>query len=215
MLKLQRGLGTTPAAEPPEGRGVQVIEAGDIVFSVSPAGPGKLPRPYAYAARTVGLVRPSGPRVLILGLGLGGVAAEMLRLNPSATLVGVDIAQSSIDWVRAHPIDGLDVVHADALDYLESCGSFDLIFDDCFVLVGEDAVRPKALRGVPAVAAQRLRSGGVYVQNTIRAAGGRETPEISAVFRYRRERAFRDWENVLVVASTRPLDEDRWKRFKR
>lgn len=209
MLKLQR---TAPSRD---ADGVQVIEAGDIVFSVSPAGPGRLPRPYAYAARSAGLVAKRDPRVLILGLGLGGVAAEMLRLTPGASVVGVDVAQSAIDYVRSHPIVGLDVEQVDALDYLSDCHTFDVILDDCFVLVGEDAVRPDALRDVPAAAELRLRPGGVYVQNTIRATGGRDAPEISEVFRYRQERGFRDWENVLVAASERPLDEACWKRFKR
>lgn len=211
MLKLQR---SEPAAAV-DVQGVQVIEAGDVVFSVSAAGPGKLPRPYAYAARTAALVPKDRPRVLILGLGLGGVAAEMLRLTPGATVVGVDIAQTSIDYVRAHPIAGLEVVQADALEYLADCDTFDVILDDCFVLVGDDAVRPEALLGVPTLAKKRLRRGGVYVQNTIRATGGRDAPEISEVFRYRQERGFRDWENVLVAASQRPLDEACWKKFKR
>ena len=197
-------------------RGVQVIETGDVVFSVSATGPGRLPRPYAYAARCGWLVEAPAPQILLLGLGLGGIAAELVRLSPQCEVVGVELAASSVDYVRRNPIARVEVVHSDALEYLRRTRRrFDVVLDDCFCLVGEDAVRPRALAPLAGMARSRLVAGGVYVQNTIRDECGVAAPEIDEHFGHRSERAFREWENILVVGSVSPLDTACWRRFRR
>ncbi len=196
--------------------GVQLIEAGDVVFTVSAAGPGELPRPYDYAARCGWLVAAEAPRVLILGLGLGGIAAEMVRRSPGARITGVELDPSSVRWVRRNPIPGVEVVQSEARDYLRrSRVRFDVILDDCFCLVAEDAIRPPDLAEIAGLARRRLAPDGVYVQNTIRDEGGDCALEVDHVFPHRYERGFKEWENVLVVGAPAPLAPERWARFRR
>ena len=110
--------------------------------------------------------------LLVLGLG-GGSAARMLRaLAPRARIVGVERDPAVLSAARRRlglAALGLEVVQADARDYLASLrGRFDLIVEDLFVGRGRAVHKPDWLAGAAlARLADRLAPGGLLVSNAL------------------------------------------------
>ncbi len=111
-------------------------------------------------------------KVLILGLG-GGSAARLARaLAPRAQIVGVEFDAMVVRVARRRfGLDALrvEVVIGDALHFLaQSRARFDLVIDDVFVGRGRRVHKPSWLPDPGlALAARRLRPGGVLVSNSI------------------------------------------------
>lgn len=126
----------------------------------------------AIAAPILALPAARRRRVLLLGLG-GGSAARIVRaIEPRCEIVGVELDADVIaEARRSFDLDslGVDWVHADALDFLERDDRrYDLVLEDVFVGFGDDVHKPDWLpRPGHALAAQRLRAGGLLVSNTL------------------------------------------------
>jgi len=159
----------------------------------------------ALAAPLLLLPRSRRDRVLILGLG-GGSAARVARaLAPKARITGVEIDAEVVRAARSwFDLDGLgiEVVKGDARRYLERTRRrFDVILDDVFVGDRRNVRKPDWLPDPGlALAADRLRPGGILVSNAI--------DEANAVARQMR-RLFsntllidiEDYENRVVVGA--------------
>lgn len=186
-----------------------MVERGDVCFTCTPASQAEPPRPFVVAARTVLLVEPSDPAVLILGYGLGMLGALVARLRPAAKLWGVERSPRLVRRARPYLPPGAELICDDALAFLRRTRMrFDVILDDCFVLRGNDAVRPAELRRHAELVRCRLREGGLYVRNVLpegSLGSDPQTADIRACFRCTRLRRFREWDNVLALASGRTL----------
>ena len=145
-------------------------------------------------------------RVLILGLGGGSAARALRALAPEATIVGVEsdrrVIKAARRWLDLDAL-GLEIVHGDALAFLErDRRRFDLVLEDVFLAAEGSAWKPEWLPepGL-SMAVARLSRGGVLVSNTI--------DETAAWVRaYRRlfgrvlTLRLRDYENGIVVGGT-------------
>ena len=115
--------------------------------------------------------------VLILGLGGGSVARLARALAPDARIVGVEIdaevVRAARRWFDLDAID-VEVVLRDAHDYLRRCRRrFDAVIEDVFVGRGRAVRKPPWLPSPGlALAASRVRRGGVLVSNALDEAGG-------------------------------------------
>jgi spermidine synthase len=194
-----------------------VVERGDLCFTCSPDRRRAAPRPFVVTARTVLLVEPADPAVLILGYGLGLMGAIVAGLRPQARIFGVEHSKRLAHRARAHLPPGTELLCDDALAFLHrSRRRFDLIVDDCFVLRGDDAVRPAELHRHAALVKRRLRDGGLYVRNVLpqgRLTVADQTSDVKRHFPWLRLRRFRDWDNVLALAAGRPLPDGLLRRL--
>jgi SAM-dependent methyltransferase len=110
--------------------------------------------------------------VLVLGLGAGSAARLVRALAPRARIVGVERSASVLRAARRHfDLDalGVEVVHADARDYLaRSRAHFDAVIDDLFVGGARSVRKPDwMLEQGLAAAARLLERGGLLVANSI------------------------------------------------
>jgi spermidine synthase len=126
----------------------------------------------ALAAPLLWLPRGRRRNVLVLGLG-GGSAARLVRaIAPRARIVGVEwnaeVIRAARRWFDVDAL-GLEIVHADAQRYLARCRKrFDVVIDDVFVGGARTVRKPQWLLDTGlAVAARRLRPGGLLVANSI------------------------------------------------
>jgi spermidine synthase len=129
----------------------------------------------ALAAPLLALAPERRRSVLVLGLG-GGSAARLVRaLAPRARIVGVELDPDVIAAARRHfglGELGVEIVRGDARAFLErggdGLGKFDAVIDDVFVGEGRGVRKPAWLPepGL-ALAARRVRAGGVLVTNTL------------------------------------------------
>lgn len=199
-------------------------EDGTHFFTFRPDWPGPAPLPFRAAAASLDLVPAPEDRprsVLILGFGLGAIGGMMVRADPPPQIVGVEplpkLFQAAL---RALP-DGVDLVRGDAATYLRrGRDEFDLILDDCFEIresEGESQpYRPPRLEVLPELAKARLRGGGIYVRNLLDQDDlpiERQLDRIRASFQNLELRSFRDWDNVLLVASDGELPEREVRRL--
>lgn len=129
-------------------------------------------------------LRPARRRsALILGLGGASVVRLLRELAPGMRIVGVERDADVIVSARRHlGLDelGIDVVHADALNYLDQPGPrFDLIVEDLFVGDTRRLAKPPGFP-VPGLsrAARRRNRGGVLVSNSVH-----EGPDVARVLR--------------------------------
>lgn len=163
----------------------------------------------ALAAPLLLLPRPRRNRLLLLGLG-GGSAARVARaLAPRAQITGVEIDAEVVRAARRwFDLDGLgvDVVRMDARRYLETTRRrFDIILEDVFVGRGRSVHKPDWLPAPGlALAASRLRQGGVLASNAIE-----EAAEVTRVMRGLLASILRidvqDYDNRIVVGASFPL----------
>jgi spermidine synthase len=177
------------------------------------------------AGRTVLLVERAAPRVLILGYGLGAMASVALHHRPAARIVGVESSAERAAAARAlagpgRAAPGADVRCADALSFLRRTRArFDLIIDDCFELARDgDTFRSPSLYEHAAAVRARLLPDGLYVRNLLPQQGialDAQWRDVRASFRYWQLRRFREWENVLVVASDRLVAASAWRHLRR
>jgi spermidine synthase len=148
-------------------------------------------------------------RVLILGLG-GGSAARLVRtVAPRARIVGVERSAEVIRAARRwFDLDALDVevIREDARHFLtRSRRNFDLVIEDIFVGSERTVHKPRwLLEDGLALAARRLRPGGLLVVNTID-----ETAEAAAVLRRLAPALLRieveGFDNLVLAAGPRGL----------
>jgi len=163
----------------------------------------------ALAAPLLLLPKPRRDRVLILGLG-GGSAARVVRaLAPRARITGVEIDAGVIRAARRwFDLDGLgvDIVKGDALLYLEQTRKrFDVILDDVFVGNRRNIRKPDWLPDPGlALAAGRLRPGGILVSNAIDEAAS-VAREMRRLFVSTLQIAIEDYDNRVLVGAGFPL----------
>ncbi|HVS62604.1 MAG TPA: hypothetical protein VMT85_03760 [Thermoanaerobaculia bacterium] len=188
------------------------IQRGDLLFTAAPGALDELPQPFVVAGRLPRLLRQlqaRDPDVAILGFGLGAVGALMLEQRPGMRLVGVEPDQALASAIPEPLRRRVEIESIDALTFLRRTRRrFDLVFDDCFVLAGGDAVRPAELTRHAGLVARRLRAGGVYVRNLLPGPGlsvADQSRDLSSRFPHVALRTFREWENVFAVASARPI----------
>ncbi len=77
-------------------------------------------------------------KVLILGFGAGSVASLIHRKWPQALITGIEIdpvvIKIATDYFKAKQIPGLEVINADAFDYVSKLKSdYDLVIVDCYL----------------------------------------------------------------------------------
>jgi len=194
-----------------------VVERGDLCFTCSPTASAAPPRPFVVAARTVLLVDSLHPTVLILGYGLGLMGSLVAALRPGATIYGVERSRRLAALARGHLPPRTELTTGDAVAFLEHTRRrFDLILDDCFVLRGSDAIRPRGLRRHAALVRRRLHTDGLYVRNLL--PHGRlqiedQVIDIRHHFPWVRFRRFREWDNVLALAAGRALPPPSLRRL--
>ncbi len=190
---------------------------GNHFFTFRPDWKGPVPLPFRAAAATVSLLPTSRPpKVLILGFGMGAVGALMRRRRPDAKVVGVE----PDPVLCAAALKGLDpntTLHLnDAASFLtESNDAFDLVFDDCFIVTAdehgdEQPFRPRELEELPALAKAKLRPSGLYVRNLLDQSDlelKEQRLQILASFAHSAERTYREWDNVLLVASDSRVEQ--------
>ena len=163
----------------------------------------------ALAAPLLLLPKPRRDRVLILGLG-GGSAARVARaLAPRARITGVEIDPVVVRAARRwFDLDGLDVevVQGDARLYLERTRrSFDVILEDVFVGNRQNVRKPDWLPNPGfALAASRLRPGGILVSNAIDEAAS-VAREMRRLFVSTLQIDIEDYENRVLVGAGFPL----------
>lgn len=156
------------------------------------------------------LLPPSRRReVLVVGLGGGSAARVVHALAPRARIVGIErspeVLAAARRWLDLDAL-GVKVVVDDAQAWLaRSRRRFDIVIEDVFVGRGRAVRKPDWLPAPGlALAARRLRPGGVLVSNTLD-----ESPDVARVLR----RLFpsvlatgiEDFDNRVLVASRRPL----------
>lgn len=163
----------------------------------------------ALAAPLLLLPGPRRTRVLILGLG-GGSAARVARaLAPRAQITGVeidaDVVRAARRWFDLDEL-GVEVVRMDARRYLERTRKrFDVVLEDIFVGKGRSVRKPQWLPepGL-ALAASRLRKGGVLASNTIEEAAA-VTGVMRGLFPSLLHIDVEDYDNRIVVGAAFPL----------
>jgi len=159
----------------------------------------------ALAAPMLMLPRSRRDRVLILGLG-GGSAARVARaLAPRARITGVEIDSGVVRAARRwFDLDGLDVelVKGDARRFLERTRRcFDVILDDVFVGNRRNVRKPDWLPDPGlALAAGRLRPGGILVSNAIDEAAS-VARSMRRVFANALQIEIEDYENRVIVGA--------------
>ena len=199
-------------------------EDGTHFFTFRPDWPGPVPLPFRAAAAALDLVSTVEERpreVLILGFGLGAIGGMMIRSEPAPRIVGVEPLNKLYQAARDALPDGIELVRADAATYLRrSTGRFDLILDDCFEIrdvEGESQpYRPPRLEVLPELAKATLHPGGLYVRNLLDQDDlgiDQQLDRVRASFQHLELRSFRDWDNVLLVASDGKLPEREVRRL--
>jgi spermidine synthase len=185
------------------------ILRGDLFFTAGPGSVAELPRPFQVAGRLPRLLDEERPTVAILGLGLGAVAALMIEQRPGMRLIGVEPDEALAGSIGEPLRSRIELERTDALTFLHRTRKrLDLVFDDCFVLEGEDAVRPPELTRHADLVARRLSAGGVYVRNLLPIDGrpiAEQCADVRQRFSHVELRSFREWENRFVIAADRPL----------
>lgn len=126
----------------------------------------------ALAAGVLALKTARQKKVAILGLGAGSCARLVRALLPDAEILGVEFDPEIVRVARRHfGLDdlGVEVVVADAREFLGSTRRrFDAILEDVFIGSGDAVCKPAWLpQPGLALAARRLRPGGVLVSNAL------------------------------------------------
>lgn len=123
------------------------------------------------AAALVGETQPP-KSLLLLGLGGGTVARQLLHLFPAIHITAVDIDPEALDFAKRNldrDYGRLTVFEADAYEWLEeSHGLFDCILDDVYAAGPLDVFRPKDL-GTKLLTSMRsrLNPGGIFAANFV------------------------------------------------
>lgn len=155
------------------------------------------------------LLRPGGPPVSVLMLGLaGGTSLRALkRLVPGVRLTAVDYDAGIVELARAHmDLDrlGADIHQGDAYEYVRRHRGrrFDVVVDDVYQALDHDVARPGAWSSETAAALRRLVApGGLMVVNLVTGSGHRA---MQSAFR----RQFKDlWPVVRSVTTPAGLNE--------
>lgn len=181
-----------------------------LYFTELPGDDEPTPLPIVVLARGIRLVRRRDPRVLVLGYGLGRLGALLSALRPQSRIDGVELSGSYVRRAAAAAPRNVELHHADAATFLVSTRErFDLVIDDCFRLVRGEALRVAALNRSAGLVRARLRPGGVCLRNLLPEDDEvleEQCRDLRAAFPQLVFRRFRDWDNVLAVASVRKLD---------
>ncbi len=163
----------------------------------------------ALAAPLLLLPKPRRDRVLILGLGGGSVARVVRALASKARITAVEIDARVVRAARRwFDLDGLrvEVVRGDARRYLERTRRrFDVILDDVFVGNRRTIRKPDWLPDPGlALAADRLRPGGILVSNAIDEAAS-VARTMRRLFASTLQIEIEDYDNRVVVGAGFPL----------
>jgi spermidine synthase len=138
--------------------------------------PGRWMTGYAWDAQTAGCVLRPGcepARVLVLGLGGGTVVGQLRQIWPGVRVTGVDLDERAAEVARVRLGDDVEVVTADAYEWLRrSRRTWDVVMDDVYAAGRDDVYRPV----VPDAEligrlAARLARGGVLVMNLVTGPG--------------------------------------------
>ena len=150
------------------------------------------------------LIPPARRRsILILGLGGGSVARVARALAPKARIVGVELGAEVVAVARRQlDLDALslDVRIGDAREFLfAERGRYDAVIEDVFMGSTRDVRKPDWLLDEGyAQAAALLRTGGVFVSNTIAETVG-VTRRLRRLFPSLVWIGTREYENRMVV----------------
>jgi spermidine synthase len=163
----------------------------------------------ALAAPLLLLPRARRRHLLILGLG-GGSAARVARaLAPRAQITGVEfdprVVRAARRWFDLDELR-VNVVQGDALHYLERTRKrFDMILEDIFIGTPRSVRKPDWLPSPGlALAARRLRPGGVLASNAIYEAAA-VTREMRNLFGSTLRIDIDEYDNRIVVGARFPL----------
>lgn len=186
-------------------RGLRLRVDGTFASWYAPGAPAEGTVWEALAAPLLLLPPARRRRVLVLGLG-GGSAARVARaLAPRARIVGVELDADVLRAARRHfDLDelGLEVVQDDAREVLSrSRRRFDAILEDVFIGRGRGVRKPGWLpQPGLALAARRLRPGGVLVSNALD-----EAPHTARLLRARfptvLQIGVKDYDNRVLVGT--------------
>ncbi len=188
---------------------------GTHFFTFRPDWSGPIPLPFRAAAATIDLLQAfNAPRVLILGFGMGAMGSMMKTRMPSAKIVGIEPDRKLHKAATAALTPDVTLRRSDAMSFLRRTNeTFDLILDDCFVVTadvsGEQVpYRPPKLEVLPELSKTHLSPNGIYARNLLDQDDlslDQQRQRILKHFNTVCDRSFRDWDNVLVVASDFPL----------
>ncbi len=165
----------------------------------------------AQAASTLFATRPVRD-ILLLGMGGGTVARLCRQLHPTARIVAVEAEAKIITLARKRfGIDnlGLEVVHAQAEDYVRAHGgSFDAVVDDAWPFVNAQARAAVQDTTWHVRLADRLREGGSLAINLLsneKSAGGRHraAAQMRRCFVHLREIRFANRATTVLVGGNR------------
>jgi len=144
-------------------------------------------------------------RVLLLGLGGGAVARQLLHFFPQARITGVDLDAVHLSVARRFfglSGRGVRLLEADARDFVADCRatSFDLIVDDLFAGRAGDPVRAVSFdHGWRQALTRLLASDGVLVANFADAASARAAARLRGAPRLKLVATLPQYENRVLA----------------
>lgn len=146
------------------------------------------------------------------------MGSHMAELRPEARIHGVEVSPELYDKALSRQPDQVTLELGDARKALRATHQrYDLILDDCFELIEGEASRPPELRRHAALARSRLAEHGFYVRNHLPDENHRfvreEIVDIDESFEWVAFRRFREWDNVLIVASRQPIERRAMRRL--
>ena len=157
--------------------------------------------------------------MLILGFGLGAMAGFVLRQRPAARITGIEPDSALHHQAKQHFGDRVELLCAAAEEYLSTkppSEPFDLVIDDCFEMQDGEPRRPTGMNESATLLSPWLTARGVLVRNLLPEDGtvAAQTRDLQQVFSHRMLRRFREWENVLVLASAQQFPSDARQRLR-
>ena len=190
-------------------RGARLVHGRNIVSSL-PAQPGPTHSVFdLLAAATVLLA--DARRVALLGFAAGGSLAPLRALGCSAVVRAADLDVTGVgifQEIAAAWGGDVKVAKAEASAWLRRQRTpFDVVIDDLSVYVQGDVRKPEvSFTTLPALAARKLRPGGVALLNLLPEPGMAMEgllSRTSAPFPQARSVWFEDWENQFVLGGER------------
>ncbi len=143
--------------------------------------PTRLLTGYGWDAITAACLLGSQPprNILMLGLGGGTVARQLLHLLPELHITAVDLDPRALQEAPRNlgsAAKHLTVIEADAYQWLPSApGPFDVVIDDIYASGPEDVYRPRPMdRSLASQLRALTTPGGIVVANFVLGQGHRQ-----------------------------------------